>query len=490
MSDQQRVAFVSGGAGGIGRATCKAFFDDGYRVALTDLDLEAATSAATEIDGSGTSVVGVACDVSSTESVNQAVSDVVRRLGRLDALVNVAGVVGPGPSEELSDESWDRLLSIHLGGTFRCSRAAFPALAATGSGSIVSISSIAATDGILDPGLVLCGEGGDRRVDPSAGGGVGQARRARERGRAWSRAYADARPFDRDRQRDAGDRGRSDTANPAWALRTTRGDRCGGAVSLVAGCELHHRARCSASMVRSRSTRTPRRQAAAAGPSCAALARSGELDDQAVGVIGRPDPAATTRCRAGQTRARAGRAPSARLNDRMAASANRRTGRPRCRARPTRSGRRSRAPRRPANGRARTCAGRTQRPACLARMDKRSRARQPAHAGEVDANHVDRIPQEQRLGVVAASLLVAHRDRCSADRACSRATISASPGGNTSSNQPRPRCGERRRGSRRRRRRSGRPTPRPSRATRRHRRPRAQLGAALVRTRVAARSGS
>jgi NAD(P)-dependent dehydrogenase (short-subunit alcohol dehydrogenase family) len=82
--------------------------------------------------------------VTSTESVDAAVGEAVERFGRLDALVNVAGVVGPGPSEELSDESWDRLVSIHLGGTFRCSRAAFPALSATGAGSIVSISSIAA----------------------------------------------------------------------------------------------------------------------------------------------------------------------------------------------------------------------------------------------------------------------------------------------------------------------------------------------------------
>src|SRR5581483_3005754 len=145
MSD--RVAYVTGGAGGIGRATCQAFFDAGYGVALTDLDGETSEAAAAEIDGSGDRVVGLTCDVSSTESVDRAVAAAVERFGRLDALVNVAGVVGPGPSEELSDESWDRLISIHLGGAFRCSRAAFPALSATGAGSIVSISSIAGRTG-------------------------------------------------------------------------------------------------------------------------------------------------------------------------------------------------------------------------------------------------------------------------------------------------------------------------------------------------------
>jgi NAD(P)-dependent dehydrogenase (short-subunit alcohol dehydrogenase family) len=142
-----RVAFVTGGAGGIGRATCEAFFDAGYRVVLTDLDAEASAEAAAEIDPSGDRAIGIACDVSSTASADAAVTACLERFGRLDALANIAGVVGPGPSEELSDESWDRLISIHLGGAFRCSRAAFPALSATGAGSIVSISSIAGRTG-------------------------------------------------------------------------------------------------------------------------------------------------------------------------------------------------------------------------------------------------------------------------------------------------------------------------------------------------------
>ena len=95
----------------------------------------------------GDRVIGLSCDVASTASVDAAVAACVDRFGRLDSLANVAGVVGPGPSEELSDESWDRLISIHLGGAFRCSRAAFPALSATGAGSIVSISSIAGRTG-------------------------------------------------------------------------------------------------------------------------------------------------------------------------------------------------------------------------------------------------------------------------------------------------------------------------------------------------------
>jgi len=146
MSDD-RVVFVTGGGGGIGHATCKAFAGAGYRVALTDLDETVCESAAAEIDGDRSRVLPLVCDVSSTESVDGAVASAVEHFGRLDALVNVAGVVGPGASEELPDAEWDRLINIHLTGTFRCSRAAFASLSATGAGSIVSISSIAARTG-------------------------------------------------------------------------------------------------------------------------------------------------------------------------------------------------------------------------------------------------------------------------------------------------------------------------------------------------------
>src|SRR5436305_4837215 len=100
MSD--RVAYVTGGAGGIGRATCEAFFDAGYRVALTDLDGTTSEAAAAELDGLGERVVGLSCDVSSTESVDRAVAAAVERFGRLDALANVAGVVGPRRPDELA----------------------------------------------------------------------------------------------------------------------------------------------------------------------------------------------------------------------------------------------------------------------------------------------------------------------------------------------------------------------------------------------------
>lgn len=147
MSADLRVALVTGGAGGIGRATGQAFFEDGYRVALTDIDEDRAVQTAAEIDPSKERVIGLRGDVSSSESVDLMVAKTLEKFGRLDALLNIAGVVGPGQAEELSDADWDRVISIHLGGAFRCSRAAFPALSASGAGAIVSISSIAGRTG-------------------------------------------------------------------------------------------------------------------------------------------------------------------------------------------------------------------------------------------------------------------------------------------------------------------------------------------------------
>jgi NAD(P)-dependent dehydrogenase (short-subunit alcohol dehydrogenase family) len=147
MNATRRVAIVTGAAGGIGFSTCSAFLEQGLRVAVADVAEEAAEKAAAELDAAGANAAAFKVDVANTESVDQMVRSVLERFHRLDVLVNNAGVIDPGPTEELTDERWDRLVGIHLGGTFRCSRAAFPALAASDSAAIVNVSSIAAHGG-------------------------------------------------------------------------------------------------------------------------------------------------------------------------------------------------------------------------------------------------------------------------------------------------------------------------------------------------------
>jgi NAD(P)-dependent dehydrogenase (short-subunit alcohol dehydrogenase family) len=145
---EQPVVFITGGAGGIGTATGKAFADAGYAVVVTDIDVDRAKATAAVLEADGASAIGLGQDVTSTASTDAAVAAAVERYGRLDALVNNAGTIDPGPSEEVTDEAWSRLLSVHLDGTFRTSRAAYPALA-DGGGAIVNISSVAAHVGLV-----------------------------------------------------------------------------------------------------------------------------------------------------------------------------------------------------------------------------------------------------------------------------------------------------------------------------------------------------
>lgn len=142
------VAVVTGGAGGIGEATSRAFMEAGHRVALTDIDVGRAQEVAATLDPSGTRVVALGLDVTRTSSVDAAMATVVDTFGGLAILVNNAGTIDPAPSAEVTDGSWDRLLAVHLDGAFRCSRAAYPALRVSGSGAIVNVASIAAHVGL------------------------------------------------------------------------------------------------------------------------------------------------------------------------------------------------------------------------------------------------------------------------------------------------------------------------------------------------------
>ncbi len=148
MNQDSRVAFVTGSARGIGLAVAEEFLGHGCRVAIADKDVEEARASAARLDATGEQVLALELDVTLSTSVDQAIAATIGKFGRLDALVNNAGTINPEPSESISDESWSALLGVHLDGTFRCCRAAYPALTESASAAIVSISSIAAKVGI------------------------------------------------------------------------------------------------------------------------------------------------------------------------------------------------------------------------------------------------------------------------------------------------------------------------------------------------------
>ncbi len=157
-ADPGRVAIVTGGASGIGRATAVRLAGDGFRIALVDLD-EAGMAASIEACGGPGVAIGVPTDVRSFEACAAAVSAIVERFGRLDVLVNCAGVWVEGPTDTMTEADWDRVIDVNLKGTFQMCRHAIPALEATG-GCIVNLSSDAGLWGNKGAAVYSASKGG------------------------------------------------------------------------------------------------------------------------------------------------------------------------------------------------------------------------------------------------------------------------------------------------------------------------------------------
>jgi NAD(P)-dependent dehydrogenase (short-subunit alcohol dehydrogenase family) len=137
-----KVALVTGAARGIGLATAKRFLADGWRVALLDIEGEQLAHAVAGL-AKADDTLALHCDVSDAKAVAAAIEEIARRFGRLDALVNNAGVAVFAPLLETSDADWNRILSVNLTGPFLCTKAA-AALMREHGGAVVNITSISA----------------------------------------------------------------------------------------------------------------------------------------------------------------------------------------------------------------------------------------------------------------------------------------------------------------------------------------------------------
>ena len=141
-----KVALVTGGAQGIGRAIVECLATNGACVAIVDLAEDAARAAADELTADGLRVAAFAADVSDAAAIDRVVAQTIDRFGRLDILVNNAGintVRDRVPIHEYSRDDWDRILRVDLTGVFVVSQAVVPRLVTAGGGRIVNISSVA-----------------------------------------------------------------------------------------------------------------------------------------------------------------------------------------------------------------------------------------------------------------------------------------------------------------------------------------------------------
>ena len=142
MRLKSKVAVITGAASGIGKEIAVIFAREGAKVAIADLDPEAAEAAARGIDAGGDRAIGVAMDVADEQQVEAATAKVIEKFGALDVLVSNAGIQIVAPVVEFDFAKWKRMLSIHLDGAFLTTRAALRQMYKQESGCIIYMGSV------------------------------------------------------------------------------------------------------------------------------------------------------------------------------------------------------------------------------------------------------------------------------------------------------------------------------------------------------------
>lgn len=140
----ERVAIITGAARGIGAAEAIRLAKDGARIAVLDISEEGSRDTVRRVREAGSEAIAIACDVSKAVQVESAVTRVFDHFGRLDILINNAGVIRDNLLFKMSEEDWDTVIDIHLKGSFLCSRAAQKYMVQQNYGKIIMTSSIVA----------------------------------------------------------------------------------------------------------------------------------------------------------------------------------------------------------------------------------------------------------------------------------------------------------------------------------------------------------
>ena len=142
-----RVALVTGGGRGIGEASARRMVEFGAKVILADLNLEAAQAVADDINAHGGEAKALEFIVADLDHIKEKVAEAKELFGRIDVLVNVAGITGSTPIDQITPESWDRMMDIDLKSMFFVTQAVFEVMKEQGYGKMVHMSSLAALRG-------------------------------------------------------------------------------------------------------------------------------------------------------------------------------------------------------------------------------------------------------------------------------------------------------------------------------------------------------
>jgi 3-oxoacyl-[acyl-carrier protein] reductase len=149
MQLKDRVAVVTGAGQGIGASVAKAYAHEGARVAVVDMNLEAASQVAADINAAGGQAMAVACNVAVREQVNAMVAQVTKAWARVDILVNNAGITRTAMLHKMTPEQWQDVLAVHLTGSFHCLQAVVDGMIERRYGRIIYVTSAAGVLGTV-----------------------------------------------------------------------------------------------------------------------------------------------------------------------------------------------------------------------------------------------------------------------------------------------------------------------------------------------------
>ena len=186
-----KVAIITGGGSGIGRALCLGLAEEGAAIAVADLRLPAAQETASEVRERGGAATAVEVNVSQSASVDAMVQSVLAGSGHIDVLVNCAGIYPRHSVVEMTEEEWRQVLDVNLTGPFLCCKAVAGPMMAQGSGKMVNLVSGRGVTGAINGAHYSASKGGLIAFTVSLGMELGPYRHQRERRRPRQHGYAD-----------------------------------------------------------------------------------------------------------------------------------------------------------------------------------------------------------------------------------------------------------------------------------------------------------